>query len=131
MAVNNTLANHLAPGALAVLALAGGCKVADKHPAELDAGVDAGGPVDGRAPDTRIDQGPAAFASSGQATFRFSSDDPSATFVCRIDQEAAQPCQSPYVRTLPDGPHSFSVRAVAPAGTSDALTQLQPARPIR
>ena len=113
------LANHLAPGALAVLALAGGCKVADKHPAELDAGVDAGGPVDGRAPDTRIDQGPAAFASSGQATFRFSSDDPSATFVCRIDQEAAQPCQSPYVRTLPDGPHSFSVRAVAPAGTSD------------
>jgi hypothetical protein len=105
---------------LAIVAFAGGCKVADKHPAEPDAGPgDAGGPVDTRAPDTRIDQAPDAFSNSGQATFRFSSDDPSATFSCRIDQEAAQPCQSPYVRTLPDGPHSLSVRAVDPAGNSD------------
>src|SRR5262249_39629883 len=104
--------------ALTVLVLAGGCKVADKHPAP-DAGPgDMGGP-DSHAPDTRIDQAPDAFSNSGQATVRFSSDDPGATFACRVDQEAAQPCQSPYVRTLPDGPHSFSVRAVDPAGTSD------------
>ncbi|HEX3482182.1 MAG TPA: LamG-like jellyroll fold domain-containing protein [Kofleriaceae bacterium] len=106
-------------GALTAMVLAGGCKVADKHPAEPDAGLDAGGPVDTRAPDTRIDQAPDAFSNTGQATFRFSSDDPGATFVCRVDQEAAQPCQSPYVRTLPDGPHSFSVKAVDPAGNSD------------
>src|SRR6476620_7903911 len=105
--------------ALVAVVLAGGCKVADKHPAEPDAGLDAGGPVDSRAPDTRIDQAPDAFSNAGQATFRFSSDDPGATFVCRVDQEAAQPCQSPYVRTLPDGPHSFSVRAVDAAGNSD------------
>jgi len=106
--------------ALAVLVLAGGCKVADKHAAEADAGpADAGGPVDTRTPDTRLDQAPDDFSNSGQATFRFSSDVPSATFMCRIDQEAAQPCTSPYVRTLPDGPHSFSVRAVATSGTSD------------
>src|SRR5262249_12125836 len=85
-----------------------------------DAGPgDAGGPIDTRAPDTRLDQAPDAFSNTGQATFRFSSDDPSATFTCRVDQEAAQPCQSPYVRTLPDGPHSFSVRAVAATGNSD------------
>src|SRR2546430_8080420 len=102
---------------LAALAAIAGCKVADKHPDQPDAGPgDGAGPVDTRAPDTSIDQSPAAFASSGQVTFRFSSNDPAATFVCRIDDEASQPCSSPYVRTLPDGPHSFSVRAVDPSG---------------
>jgi concanavalin A-like lectin/glucanase superfamily protein len=114
------LVARIAWRALAAATVAGGCKVADKHPDMPDAGAgDAGGPVDTRAPDTRIDQSPAAFSNSGQATFRFSSDEPGATFECRVDDEAAQPCQSPYVRTLPDGPHSFSVRAVDPAGNGD------------
>jgi hypothetical protein len=101
----------------AILALAGGCKVDEKHAAP-DGGVDSG-PGDSQAPDTTIDQAPDMFSRSGQATFRFSSDDPTATFQCRIDKEVAQPCQSPYVRTLPDGTHSFSVRAVDAAGNSD------------
>ena len=106
--------------ALAVLALAGGCNVSDKVGPDGgagDGGVDS--PGDSQAPDTTIDQSPEMFSKTGQATFRFSSDDPTATFQCRIDKEVAQPCQSPYVRTLPDGTHSFSVRAVDSAGNGD------------
>lgn len=102
---------------------AGACKVADKQPAGPDGGAgDAGSDAPGGgsgAPDTAIDEGPGMFSNSGQATFRFSSDARDATFNCRIDKEDAQPCHSPYVRTLADGPHSFSVRAVAPSGEDD------------
>jgi hypothetical protein len=101
---------------LAVVLLAG-CKVSDKHSTAPDAGSDGG--TDTQAPDTTIDQAPDMFSRSGQVTFRFSSSDPGATFECRIDREAAQPCRSPYVRTLSDGTHSFSVRAVDAAGNSD------------
>lgn len=108
--------------ALVVLLAAGGCSVSDKQPAGPDAGPGDGGtdvPGDTRAPETTIDEAPPAFSNSGQATFRFSSDDPGATFECRIDKEVAQPCQSPYVRTLPDGPHSISVRALDATGNGD------------
>jgi len=108
----------------AVLLVVGGCKVADKQPADTDggsAGGDAGsdGPGGNRGPDTAIDEGPGMFSNMGQVTFRFSSSDPAAKFECRIDKEVAQPCQSPYVRTLADGSHSFSVRAVAASGVGD------------
>jgi hypothetical protein len=104
------------------VALGGGCSVPDKRPAAPeggpgDAGIDA--PADRDAPDTTLDESPDAFSRLGQATFRFSSSDPRATFECRIDTEVAQPCQSPYARTLPDGSHSFSVRAVNAAGNGD------------
>jgi hypothetical protein len=107
----------LALGGLA--ALGGGCKVDDKQAVAPDAGPDAGSGSDTQAPDTTIDQGPDMFSRNGQATFQFSSDDPTATFECRIDREVAQPCQSPYARTLPDGSHSFSVRAINRAGNGD------------
>jgi hypothetical protein len=111
--------------ALAVALVVGGCKVADKQPAGPDGGVTGGGDAGsngqgpGGVPDTRIDDGPGEFSNQPQVSFRFSSDDPAATFDCRIDKEAMQPCQSPYVRTLPDGSHSFSVRASDPSGKSD------------
>lgn len=99
-----------------------GCNVPDKQPAAPDAGpADAGvdAAPDTEAPDTTIDAAPDPFSPLGQATFRFSSSDPGATFECRIDSETAQPCRSPYARTLPDGTHSFSVRAVDAAGNGD------------
>jgi hypothetical protein len=111
--------------ALAVALVVGGCKVADKQPAGPDGGATGGGdagsngPGPGGVPDTRIDDGPGEFSNQPQVSFRFSSDDPAATFDCRIDKEAMQPCQSPYVRTLSDGSHSFSVRASDPSGKSD------------
>ena len=88
-----------------------------------DAGVGGGSgvaaPPDGDAPDTTIDSAPGAFSSDRQATFVFSSNDPTATFQCRIDDDDQHPCSSPFVQDLPDGPHSFSVRAVDAAGNSD------------
>lgn len=111
--------------AFAVALVAGGCKVADKQPAGPDGGMPGGGdagsngPGPGGVPNTRIDDGPGEFSNQSQVTFRFSSDDSVATFDCRIDKEAMQPCQSPYTRTLPDGSHSFSVRASDPSGKSD------------
>jgi hypothetical protein len=100
------------------------CSVPDKQSVDPDAGVPGGdggveGPTDGDAPETTIDQAPATFSNAGQVTFLFSSNDPKATFSCLIDREMPQPCQSPYVRSLPDGSHSFSVRASDQAGNTD------------
>jgi hypothetical protein len=108
--------------------LAAGCSVPDKQraapdggppDAAIDAPPDPGAPPDTEAPDTTIDDAPDPFSHLGQAIFRFSSSDPGATFQCRIDRESEQPCQSPYARTLSDGSHSFSVRAVDAAGNGD------------
>ncbi|HEX4422993.1 MAG TPA: hypothetical protein VH165_33985, partial [Kofleriaceae bacterium] len=99
------------------------CSVPDKQRAVADAGAGSDAAVDAApvtgALATSIDEAPDPFSRISQPTFRFSSNDPGATFLCRIDTEVAQACRSPYVRTLADGPHSFSVRAVAASGTSD------------
>jgi hypothetical protein len=106
------------------------CSVPAKQAGSADAGAGqgpgdsgSGGGVDAApdrdAPDTTLDSAPAEFSNTRQATFEFSSNDPTATFQCRIDEEDQQTCTSPYVRPLPDGPHSFSVRAVDAAGNSD------------
>jgi large repetitive protein len=109
----------LAFGALAL----GACSVPEKQQAAPDAGVDAPPappPPDSDAPDTTIDQAPDMLSSKDNVRFEFSSNDPGASFMCRIDMEAPQPCKSPYERAhVPDGPHSFSVRAVDAAGNSD------------
>jgi hypothetical protein len=126
------------PGRSAVLfgvLVTAACSVPDKHSGDPDAGTppggdaggDAGGgggdagtpPIDTDAPDTTIDDAPREFSNEHQATFRFSSNDPSATFSCRVDQGAAAPCQSPYTQTLADGSHNFSVHAIDAAGNGD------------
>lgn len=97
------------------------CSVPDKNPA-TDAGVDGpppDGPIDDGAPDTMLLDAPAMFSNTGSATFVFQSDDPTATFTCSIDEETPVPCDSPYTRTLNDGPHGIVVRAVDTAGNSD------------
>lgn len=106
----------------AALALAGACSVPEKQPSDdIEDPDPPGGPQmpGGDGPMTVLDQVPEVFSALGQATFRFSSTDPTATFQCRIDSEAAQPCQSPYVRTLADGLHNFSVRAVINGNSDD------------
>jgi hypothetical protein len=105
--------------ALAVTAVAA-CSVPEKQALDAAPPIDApDAPVDDSAPDTMLVETPPEFANQGTATFRFTSDDPTATFVCSVDGETPQPCTSPVTRSLGDGPHAFSVRAVDPTGNAD------------
>ena len=73
------------------------------------------------APETQIDSGPSGPTNDASPSFGFSSDDPEASFECRLDsnQEADfQPCSSPQsYSSLTDGLHTFEVRATDTAGT--------------
>ena len=76
--------------------------------------------IDTTAPETTIDSGPSGTTSSTSATFEFSSDNPSATFECQLDSGSFEPCSSPQTySSLPDGEHTFSVRATDVAGNTD------------
>ncbi len=102
------------------LCVLGACSVPDKQPVQADAGVDAAIPPgeDGN-PNTMIVEAPAEFSPLASATFGFASDVATATFLCTVDGETPFTCSSPYTRTLNDGPHTFSVRAVDTKGNSD------------
>ncbi len=105
---------------LVICVLGGACSVPDKQAADTDAGVDAAiPPGEEGAPNTMILEAPGEFSSEASALFRFASDVSTATFLCSIDGETPIPCSSPYTRTLNDGPHMFTVRAVNPMGDSD------------
>jgi hypothetical protein len=104
-----------------ILAATAACSVPDKEPSGPDARP-PGPPdaaIDDTAPDTTITAAPAEFSREGSATFEFTSDDPDAVFTCAIDGDAPVDCESPYTRSLGDGPHTFTVRAIDDAGNSD------------
>ena len=70
------------------------------------------------APDTFIDMGPEGEFNTGRATFHFSSTLAGSTFECAIDMGQFFACDNPHVVTgLPDGEHTFEVRAVKQHGT--------------
>jgi len=63
-------------------------------------------------PETTIDSGPSGTVGSPSATFAFSSDNPSATFLCDLDGGGYSACTSPKgYAGLVDGSHTFFVRA--------------------
>ncbi len=68
--------------------------------------------ADTRAPETRITAGPSDVTESHEAEFRFSADERRSSFECRVDSFSWRSCSSPilYVE-VPDGDHTFSVRA--------------------
>jgi hypothetical protein len=66
-------------------------------------------------PDTVIDSGPARTVASRDATLTFSASpkDKANAFECHLDQGPWRPCSSPHlISGLPDGRHTFEVRAV-------------------
>ena len=76
--------------------------------------------VDTTFPETSIDSGPSGPTNTSNPQFTFSSDDPTATFECRVDVGAFASCTSPYTTpNLPDGPHTVEVRATDPADNTD------------
>ncbi len=80
--------------------------------------------IDLTAPATTIDSGPDSPTSSPSHTFTFSSNEPGATFRCKLDDAAFATCSSPKTygsifEFLPDGQHTFQVQATDAAGNVD------------
>jgi hypothetical protein len=77
---------------------------------------------DGSAPSVSITSGPAhgSTTSDSTPTYEFTSDDPNATFACKIGDGAFVPCTSPFTPAAPlaDGQQTFRVRAVDEAGNT-------------
>jgi hypothetical protein len=70
------------------------------------------GSIDVQAPETTIVSGPPEIAPSEKASFAFSSNE-SSTFECSLDGASYASCTSPKSYPgLPDGEHTFRVRAV-------------------
>ena len=77
--------------------------------------------VDSSTPDTMITVGPAGGATTTpDVSFTFGSPASGVTYECSLDGGAFVPCSSPqaYIN-LPDGMHTFTVRAKTAAGTID------------
>ncbi|HXH97371.1 MAG TPA: hypothetical protein VNH40_09200, partial [Gaiellaceae bacterium] len=78
-----------------------------------------------------ITRGPATPTTDTSATFEFGDTDPSATFLCSLDDARFRPCTSPvsYSR-LSYSSHTFRVQAVNAGGTSaEASYTVQVTRP--
>ena len=76
--------------------------------------------VDTVAPDTSITSAPTGTVTSSAASIAFTSPDATATFQCSLDAAAYAACASPKSYSgLADGPHTFQVKAVDPAGNVD------------
>ncbi len=75
---------------------------------------------DTSAPDTQIDSAPANPTNNPNASFTFSSPESAAAFECALDAAPFAACTSPQDYTaLPDGSHTFEVRAVDTALNAD------------
>jgi hypothetical protein len=72
-------------------------------------------------PITSIDSGPSDPSASTSATFVFSDTETAATFECRLDSGSFSSCNRPKSYSgLPDGGHTFGVRARDAAGNTSA-----------
>jgi hypothetical protein len=71
-------------------------------------------------PDTTIDSRPPDVTSDNTPTFTFGSDRTGTTFECRVDTAAFEACTTPHTTApLPDGGHTFAVRAISSGGAVD------------
>ncbi len=72
-------------------------------------------------PETTIDSGPEGTVDTSAASFNFSANEPGAIFECSLDGASFSSCSSPKAYTdLPNGAHTFAVRAIDAAGNVDA-----------
>ena len=110
------------PATSVAVNLAGACTGADQRDLSRPQGpgCDAGAYEVDLPPDTKIDSGPSGTVGTNSVTFTFSSDDPDATFQCKLDSGAFTKCSSPQPYSgLGDGAHTFSVRALDQGGQAD------------
>lgn len=71
-------------------------------------------------PATTIGKGPKKKTKKRKAKFTFSSDDPAASFQCKLDKKPLAACSSPKKVKVKPGRHKFSVKAIDAAGNIDA-----------
>jgi subtilisin-like proprotein convertase family protein/subtilisin family serine protease len=72
------------------------------------------------APETEIQAAPPSLVGSRSASFDFGSPQPGSQFQCRLDGGDFTPCTSPHqVGDLPEGTHTFEVRAFDSNGNVD------------
>jgi hypothetical protein len=77
--------------------------------------------ADATPPDTSIDSGPAGTDNNPDARFAFSATESGSAFQCSLDGSAFAACSSPKsYSSVGDGSHTFRVRAIDPAGNTDA-----------
>jgi hypothetical protein len=80
--------------------------------------------IDTKAPRTRIVKHPPHVlrvrkGKKARATFRFRSNEPGASFVCKFDRDLLRFCKPTVTRRLKPGRHTFEVRAADAAGNVD------------
>ncbi|MGN6107843.1 MAG: hypothetical protein ACTHU0_22235, partial [Kofleriaceae bacterium] len=79
--------------------------------------------VDATPPDVSITSTPTNPSNVLNPTFAFTSSDPTATFECQIDGVVAfAACTSPWTTNVPEGAHTFRVRATDSVGNQSAPT---------
>lgn len=71
-------------------------------------------------PATTIGKGPKKKTKKRKAKFTFSSDDPAASFQCKLDRKSFAACSSPKKVKVKPGKHKFAVEAIDAAGNIDA-----------
>jgi Ca2+-binding RTX toxin-like protein len=79
--------------------------------------------VDATPPETTIEYGPSGPTNDATPAFGYSSDDPEASFECKLDSAPYAPCgvdEFEPETPLAEGAHTFSVRAVDRIGNLDA-----------
>lgn len=76
--------------------------------------------IDTAPPDTTITASPANPATTAGGSFSFSASESGGSFTCALDNGSWSLCSSPFSFSgLADGTHTFSVRAIDPAGNVD------------
>jgi hypothetical protein len=78
-----------------------------------------GGGADTDPPETAIDKGPKRKTKKRKAKFRFSSDEPGATFFCKLDKKDFAPCEASEKFKVKRRKHTLQVQAVDPTGNTD------------
>jgi streptogramin lyase/subtilisin-like proprotein convertase family protein len=83
-----------------------------------------GGGEDIDAPETTIDKGPKRKTKKRKAKFRFSSDEPGSSFMCKLDKKEFAPCDAKEKFKVKRRKHKLRVEAIDAAGNVDPTPAL-------
>jgi sugar lactone lactonase YvrE len=70
-------------------------------------------------PETTIEKGPKKKTKERKAKFRFASDEPGSTFLCKLDKKNFAPCDASEKFRVKRKKHKILVAAIDPAGNTD------------